>query len=166
MDITSFLDSIRLTPKVAGSVFLFSVVVFLLPRSLLNALAINELRDQYAPWLGVSVLLSGSVLIAHAVAPTARWVRNRFDYYRALRRGRRHLSDLTPSEREILKRYMDANTRSRSLSAEDGTVACLVADHILYRPTRFVRAGLSIEADYVLDTWAWKHLHKHPELID
>jgi len=105
-DFSKILDSIRITPVVAGSVLLFTSAVLFTPSQVLDSLSITTLRDQYAPWVGAAFLFSIAVLIAHCFKPTAMWLTNRFRYFSALHKGKNYLRTLTSSEKELLRQYL------------------------------------------------------------
>ena len=163
-DITKILASIRITPTVAGAVFLFTAGMLFLPDRALAWVSALPLRAQYGPWFGGALLLSLAVLIAYAVPPVYKFARDQVANWATVRRGRTYLASLTPAERTILRGFISKNTRTQQLSFEDGVVKGLQAVGVLIRASQIL-SGPSLHTAYNLQPWAWSWLKMHPELV-
>jgi hypothetical protein len=163
-DVTKVLATLRLTPVVAAAILFFCAGGLFLPDAVLAALGVLGLRQSYRGWLGAGLLFSVALLLAHAVGPVTRWVSGRCKYGVMIREGKKYLLHLTPSEKAILRPFLSANTRTQTLSVQDGVLRGLEDAHIIFRATGIL-VGPRLHTDYNIDSWAWDHLRRRPELL-
>jgi hypothetical protein len=83
----------------------------------------------------------------------------------ALRKSfEKHLHQLSPDEKALLKQFIDGNTKTKRLDLTHSTAMGLASRGILYRPVPQVTAyGL---VTYALQHWAWEYLKKNSNLLD
>lgn len=79
-----------------------------------------------------------------------------------------YFNHLTGREKEVLRSYIDAKTRTQRLRYDEGAVVELInADVLYYASNRAV--SIWTPGDYYtevnMNLWAWKYLNQHPELI-
>lgn len=83
---------------------------------------------------------------------------------RLKRRMGKRLHDLPGDEREVLRRYIDANARTIEFPFDNGTVHALMKARILFRSGKMWR-GPDRLLDFSIQPWAMEYLRKHPELL-
>jgi hypothetical protein len=162
MDVGQVMKEVRdsLTSRVLWA-FLFgcSALTLILPAKAAALLGIEDLRQQFRPWLGAAVLVSGVGLLV-SIGPAIGT---------ALRRRRQTqarlelLISLTPEEKAILARYILSNTKTQEFDPSNGMVKSLLATGILYVPSQHF--DLLEGMTFLIAPWAWDYLRKHPELL-
>ena len=78
------------------------------------------------------------------------------------------LSDLTVHEKKALQNYLQDENRAYTFGREGGAADVLVRDGVLHLSSRTPEPmyGQILVDLYFIEEDAWKHLHKHPELIE
>jgi hypothetical protein len=142
---------------VATSVLLFS------PKSLLSDIGLESFVREYRSWVGLVWLLSIALLLSHVLTPFAKFTR-RWGWEKiSIRHGRKHLQELTPSEKEILKRFIFGNTRSQYLNFQNGDVKLLEREHIIFMASN--TGNLIRGFAYNIQPWAWDYLKQNLHLL-
>lgn len=139
-----------------------AAIVLFLPSSMVEKLGLLKYRDEGKPYLGVVLL----VCIAIAIANGIGFGVSEYNHYRFLLAGKKRLHRLTIKEKQILRAYIEGQTRSVYLDVSSGTVNGLVAESIIYRSSQLSNpmAGLTAFA-YNIQPWAWDYLNDHRDLL-
>ena len=99
------------------------------PDPAINKLGLLKYRDEGKPYLGGVLLLCIAIIIANIIGFGGR----KYNDHRFLRTGKKRLHRLTIEEKQILRGYIEGQTRSMDLSLVDGVVNGLVHEGIIYR---------------------------------
>ena len=113
--------------------------------------------------LGVIWLASVALLVAHMGSSLFQTIRERVWWVLWFRAGRKRLRALTPAEKEILRGFIDCNSRTQPLDLRNGTVSGFEDENIIYKS-----APMSDSLEYFpfnIQPWAWRELKKHPEWL-
>jgi hypothetical protein len=132
------------------------------PNSIINKLGLLKYRDEGKPYLGGFLLLC----IAIAVINVIGWGVTKYDDYRFLHAGKKRLNRLTIEEKQVLRAYIEGQTRSIYLNVSSGVVNGLVQESIIYRSSSLSNpeAGRMAFA-YNIQPWAWDYLNDHRDLL-
>ena len=76
----------------------------------------------------------------------------------------KRLQKLTEDEKQILRYYVKENTRANSLRVENGVVAGLVADGIIYQST--IHGSIIDGVAHNVGDFVWDYLHVYPEVLN
>ncbi len=163
MDFTKLVDWIKLSPRHSLAVAIASGVLLFLGDGPLATLGLEQLRAKYRPWIGGIFLLSSVLLLSYPLAALGKRVSTWWRDSQFVRGGRQRLRQLTPWEKEILRRFVERETRTQTLNFKDGVVAGLVDDSIIYQSSNL--GTIHGNFAYNIQPWAWKELRKHPELL-
>lgn len=158
------LSVLKFAPHVFFGLAVASGIALFAGPSFTAALGIDPLLREDRVWVGVTFLVSVSVFVSatgahllHLLGPPLldRWNE---------RQWRKELGVLSPPEKQVLAEYLRENTTTRAQPISDGVVGGLVGKGILYRSSNVGHRGSS-SFDFNLQPWAWRHLRKHPELV-
>lgn len=170
--VTTFLTAIKQTTPVIllGVVIAASVGVFG-SDGLMASLGLAELRTQYRPYLGGTLVLASSVLIAQGLAAIGRLVPSYLEKRRKKRRAAEALAQmqdalhsLTPDEKAYLLPFAIEEQNTLYFQIEDGVAGGLVAKHILFRSSNIghMRSGFA----HNIQPWAREYLVGNRHLLE
>lgn len=135
-----------------------AAITLFTPDSIINQLGLLKLRNEGKPYLGVVLLLS----IAVAVASFIGWSVTKYNGYRLSGARKKRLHRLTIQEKQILRAYIEGQTRSLTLDITSGVVSGLVSESIIYRSSNLGRlSGFA----HNIQPWAWDYLNEHRDLL-
>lgn len=139
-----------------------AAIVLFSPNSIIDKLGLLKYRDEGKPYLGVALLLCIAIAIASGIGVGVR----KYNDYRFLLAGKKRLHRLTIEEKQILRGYIEGQTRTRYLDVNSGVVNGLAGESIIYRASSLSNpnAGLMAFA-YNIQPWAWAYLNDHRDLL-
>ena len=160
--LTKFFDLLKIPRPYIVALFVVDAVFLLVPKPFLESIGIIQYREKgksYFPLL----LLIVSVLTVAAIVEA---VTGKFDRYRFFRARQKRLNFLTPEEKQILRSYIEGETRTLYLSIQSGVVKGLVHEDIIYRSSNVNSAEYGFLAfAYNIQSWAWDYLNEHRDLL-
>ena len=74
------------------------------------------------------------------------------------------LENLSKDEKELLREFMDNDTKTRSFSLRDGVAMGLKSYNVLYISSNYTR-GLKLMFPFNIQPWAWEMLKKNPKYL-
>lgn len=164
-DLGSFADWIRgLGTRQFVAVALVTGVVLFAPEGWLEVLGLSNLRGEYLPWFGGIFLLSASLALVNVFTELWGWGYGKFRERKIKQAGRERLHDLTPREKEILRGYIQNETRSLKIRVTNKTIHSLVQSGIIHQASKI--GTLQGGHPFNIRKWAWEYLHDHPELLE
>lgn len=154
------LAAAKLPPKVMIPVCMLCATVVFCPAPLLQQLGLGKLEAQYRPWFGFGFLGSALILLTHWFFSIKSTIVN-IMYER--HKARKRLHHLTFEERIILQKYLYHGRRTINFGIDNGVVASLVVNGILFQSSGFG----SIVGGFAFDISddVFQYLQKHPELL-
>jgi hypothetical protein len=163
MDIGRLVEWIKLSPRHLVPLSLFTGFILFAPERWLAVFGIVGLVSDYRPWFGATFLLSMALLISAALTMLYGWAKAKREERAFLRSRRERLHHLSEPEKEILRCYIEDQTRTQYLPMSDGVVGGLVVERILFRASSL---GQSFDYfAYNIQPWAWDYLNKHRKLL-
>ena len=165
IDPTKWVEYLKLQPKYILPVFLVCLFVLYAPDSILNILGLDKVLDEYRILPGILFILSFSVLLVHLLLQAYTRIQTQVRLRRETRQRRRALTSLSPAEKALLRQYMEMETKTMSLSIQDGVARGLEAVGILDRVSQLA-LGHSFSTPFNLQPWVWDELRENPELLD
>ncbi|MCL4559869.1 MAG: superinfection exclusion B family protein [Chloroflexi bacterium] len=140
-----------------------------------KTLGLDTIQTQFRSYFGLGFLFFGALFFSFPAAEVFKWIYNwlkrRFDQYQKEKRYKEWFTHLTPSQKEILRSFIENETRTRSLDYRDGTVGELMNAGIVYLPTnisffeRYPRVDDGMYTDFNIQPWVFKYLKAHPEIL-
>lgn len=143
-----FFDFLKLAPKSSWTVFMVCAILLFSPASLQQILGTTSFVDNYRQWIGFVLIMSFSVWSTPILIKL-------FHRFQNNRNVKQRLKNLTEPEKQILRYYVELNTRSNRLRMDNGDVHALVKARILY----------SSRSGYIITDLAWDFIHKNPHLL-
>lgn len=164
MKFKDLLELITLPLKYLIALFLVLVILLFSPKDFMIKIGIVTLVNSYRTYIGLAFLLVMLLIFTHISDYILKILRSRYIYSSLVRKGKKRLRNLTDSEKEILRRFIEKGTKSVYLSMNNGNVASLCEDKIIYRSCGVSRSYLDFA--YNLNEWAWEYLNKNKWLLD
>lgn len=155
--INAVLEVVRLSWQIQLALFITAVVVVVCPGSWAAAVGVSELVLTIRPYCFVLGLLMSVLLTINLVELLSRYLIDERRYMRVLR-------ELSDDERELLRSYIEGNTKTQSLPISDGVAGGLVGIHVLYRASNVGHPG-GVSFPFNIQPWAWTRLKRSPELL-
>ena len=165
MEWAKILEAIRLKRVHLLALFFAASGIIFLPESIQTSIGLADFRLRYLPLLGATWLLSGATLVAHLVEPGLQLLGQNIKRWRALQTLKAKLSDLSPREKEILRQFLGADSKTVAFPIDDGAISALHAQGILFRSGQVSQSDL-LSFDFNIQPWAWTYLKANPQLID
>lgn len=164
VDWSKILDVFKLSPLHFLGVAIASGTLLFGRKSWHEVLGTDAFLTNYRTWIGLVFLGSVTIVSLHALSGLWRSVARVLKRRELRSDGEKRLQNLTPEEKEILRYYIEYNTRTQNLNIQDGIVQGLEHEVIIYRSSNM---GSMVDGfAYNIQPWAWEHLRKHPELLD
>jgi len=134
-------------------------IVLFSPDSVVNRLGMLKYRDEGKPYFGAILLLCVALTIASGIGAVGEKIND----YRLLRARKKRLHRLTAEEKQILRAYIERQTRSLNLDVMSGIVNGLEQETIIYRSSNLghLMSGFAFN----IQPWAWDYLNDHRDLV-
>jgi hypothetical protein len=154
-------------PKMYTAAFFGSLALVLAPPHYLAALGLTDFKREYGMAIGATLLVSGSLLLAHLLFALTRPFK-RFSAERRFNASiKQTLRELTDEEKEFLRGYIRDGENTLYASIYDGVANGLVAKNITYRASNLsVPGSPGLKFPFNLQPYARKFLGRTPELLD
>lgn len=156
------LEWLKTSPRYFFPVAVASAAILFLPEGFIKPLGLLSLRIESQAYLGAAFLFSSCVIVCDGFLRFVAWARGKYGKRVALRDAIRRLEKLTPKEQELLRLYLEEQTRTQKFNMESGVVAGLVQANILCPA---VRQASMYEFPFNIQPWAWDYLNAHPEVV-
>jgi len=163
MDLTRLFEWVRLPTKTLTAICVAAGILLFANENLLDTLALRELVESIRAYIGVVFLVSLALFVVNSAGAILKFVKPWFVQAYWIRQGKKRLQMLTPEEKEILRFYIDNQTRSQRLDIKSGTVNALQREKIIVRGSNL---GSFWGFDFIIQPWAWEHLNGNPHLLD
>ena len=157
-------------PRVALPLAIASMFFIVVPSTWLKWGALEHFRQSFLFEIGLCLLGSLSVLIAHGVFAVRRPILEAWKSFSNARRmameleaRQRSLSSLRPDERALLLPYVKDKKTTCTFEIDDGIARSLVGRRVLVpaSPT-----GDVLAFPFNMEPWAREYLEAHPELLE
>lgn len=162
-DLSRLVEWIKLSPRYLLPLLLFTGFVLFAPHTWLAIFGTVSLVSDYRPYFGVAFLLSATLILSAAIVAVYGWAQQKREEASLLRDRRRRLHHLSEPEKEILRGYIEGQTRTQYLSMHDGVVGGLQTERVLFRAAVLSRGWDSFA--YNIQPWAWDYLNENPKLL-
>jgi hypothetical protein len=163
--VSGFLVAVRQTsPRVFLAVAIATGIILFSSPEFATTLGMVKIRAEYRSQLGITFLVSLSVVAVAALYAGVGWIKAAYKTYKVTKRRTRSLEELTPDEKGYLAPYVLDHVNTQLFQIEDGIAAGLAAKNIIYRPSNIfdMVEGFS----YNIQPWAKKRLTKRPHLLE
>lgn len=157
---------IQQTTKVWLGLFLASGFLWLLPKLVIVGDAADKSNSYFGAAVKVIFILSASMLLSDLVFFVRDYIRDR----NAKNSKFEVLKRLTPPERQLMRRYLEAETKSMGQDPRDPIVILFISRKWLSQPMNFVGVHMGVGGEpflppHVLADWIYDHIKDNPELI-
>lgn len=162
MDLSKYLEAIKLSPKYLVPFVIVSGFLLFARPDILEIFGLAELSAKYRPYIGGIFLLTAALVLSHWMISLYQWLAKRRLWSRRIKAAKKTLHNLTGEEKEILRAYIGGNTRTQYLQLESGVASGLELEYIIFRSSNI---GNLDGWAYNIQPWAWDYLNKHRELL-
>jgi hypothetical protein len=163
MDLTRFLEFLKLRPETLLGILLGTGVLVLLPESSLTKLGLLAFVSQFRGWLGGAFVLSSALLLGNGLSAVLRQGGRWISEIKESKARQKSFQYLSPPEKALLAKYVNDNTTTHYFDISDGIANGLEAKGFIYRASN-VGAHYKTFA-FNIQYWAWKCLHDNPRLV-
>lgn len=129
--LSKIVDLAKVPTKFIGSVAVVCAIVFLLPASALERVALLQVREDFGQYFGLGLLISSSVLLIELGIWVYRIVRAHYAGRRLKQHIREYLKGLDVSEKAVLREFFLASARTIKLPIEQPAVSSLMNADVL-----------------------------------
>jgi hypothetical protein len=162
MDLSKFLEWLKLSPRYLVPIAIVTAILLFSPTPFLEKLGLSLFVIQFRAYLSIVFLLSSVLILANWVLSLFEWLRKQIEGRKRANEYYKRLESLSDEEKDLLRGYIDGNTKTQYFSVSDGVVNGLEALKIIYRSST---VGYLNNWSYNINPWVWNHLHDHPELL-
>lgn len=152
----------KITPRLAGAIFVFSTSLLVMPKWLASILSVDTFRNNRRDAIGLAFLLSFAFLVVEFIIYLERKLKQRrlkYAQYSIFR-------NLTKEEKEMLSRYVILEEATLAMPMADGVKGGLEAKGIIYRSSPIGFCAPEVMFSYNIQPWALEYLRKHKDLLD
>jgi hypothetical protein len=160
---SSWLDWIKLPTKTLAALCIVCGILIFSGEGALDNFGLKTFVKEYRAYLGVGFLVTLALTVVNSLAAVWKFIYPWIAEAYWIRLGRKRLRSLNPTEKEILRYYIQNQTRSQTLPIQDGTVNALQKEKIIIRGSSL---GSLHGFDFIIQPWAWEYLNEHSELLD
>ena len=162
MDLWSkLIELLRVAPQYFLAFVIASAAFVFLPAQYAQAMGLSEFQAAYRAYGAIILIASTSIVLAYGLGEVRGWIGQTVRSHKEAKQRTNGLHALTPGEGNLLKKYIQADTRSLWLDGYDGDVLALVQADVLYRPAPESGA----RGAFNIREWARQYLREHPEAI-
>ncbi len=150
------------SPSQTAIVFVASIGFLLLPHSWAHRSGIDELQ-RYRGWVAVAAFVSGAALLVALTTRLWDFLSDARDKRHAIKERVKYLRTLSPGEKFIVAKYINADTETQYLPVEDGNVGALLGKGIIYRASdvgRFTTFAFNVQP------WVKEYLAEHGDVLN
>ena len=164
MDPSQALGWLKLPQRVLWALLLITGLVLWGPQWFVGGLGLDQFIETYRMYLGVVFLLFLAATLPTPIQWVASkaWARLQEQRHKKTRLARLH--DLSDDEKEVLRHYLQNNTRTHTLDCTDGVATALEHARIIYRASNLSQGYTDFA--YNIQQWAHDYLREHPEVLD
>jgi hypothetical protein len=160
----NLVEAIKLSPRYLLPICLLSAFLVFAPPQVLSIFGLGDIVSRYRPWFGLAFLLSAALLASSATIAFRQRLKERRLGKNVLRYQRYRLHHLTEGEKQILRGFIEGQTRTQQLPIWDGRMRQFEIEQIIFRASELSQHPGTHFA-YNIEPWAWDYLNKHPELL-
>ena len=170
--VSGFLSALKGTsPVIFLGVAIASGLILFGTDGFVSNLGLAEFRDQNKGYIGVSFVLSVSIVFAQAIANGGKMLLKFVERWRkkkvraaTLEQRQNTLHKLTADEKAYLKPYVFGDENTQYFLIEDGIAGGLKAKDIIYMSSQ---VGSMLEGwAYNIQPWAKQYLEENPHLLE
>lgn len=173
MGLKNFLGSItdwsKIPPRISFTLTVICSAFLFVGSDFFKTLGLDDIQTQYRTYFGLGFVVFGSLFISFPIAAGMKWFYNwqkdKYIQHKRKKLVKEWFTHLTPAQKEILRTFIEKNTRTLSLDYKDGVVNELMNAGIIYLPTAISIFDDEMYTDYNIQAWVFKYLNEHPELL-
>lgn len=163
MDLTRFLELLKLRPETLLGILLGTGVLVFMPESVLTKLGLLAFVSTFRGWFGGAFVLSTALLLGNGLSAALRQVGIYMSEIKESKTRRESFKYLSPPEKALLATYFVDKTTTQYFDISDGIANGLQAKGFIYIASN-VGAHYKSFA-FNIQPWAWKCLQDNPSLL-
>ncbi len=165
MDISKYIDWVKLSPKHLTSILIATSLILFGPLDLLKKIGLDKILDDFKLWVGLIWIDSLSLLMVYPIEYLIKLGRKKFMLFVLIESRKKRMNSLTPKEKDILRSYLENDSRTQAFPIQDGAVIELCNESILSRVSDIGYTG-SYLFPFNIEPWAWNYLKNNSDLLD
>ena len=156
--INAVLDLVRVSWQIQLGLFCTALIVVVLPAAWTEWIGVAKLMSSLRPICFVTTMLTSVMLIINGADRLVGHLTTERNFMGVLR-------NLSADERQVLRGYLESDSKTQYLDIRDGVAGGLLAAGVIYRSTN-VATPNSFAFGYNIQPWAWGRLKKYPQLLE
>jgi len=159
----TILEVLKLAPRYLIALAISAGLFLFVPDKWLKVVDIYDFAHNYRPWFAITFVFSCVLLVIDWSIKINARIKHSKATAEASNRRLQRLHRLTEAEKQILRFYIQNNTRTNVLRIDDGVVNGLVTARIIFPAAN---VGNIIEGlAHNISDFAWDYLQKHQHLL-
>lgn len=163
-----FSGLVKILSKISVKIILVTaslISIFLLsaPESILAFFGVESLRNSHKATIGLTFLISSTVVILIALISAWNWAWDSFRSWQAFsgKDARRRLDAIGDWNRSLIRQLYEAPTHSQKLPLQNANVQALLSENVIAHSP----LGDVLGFDCVLQPWVVQYLDKHKNYL-
>lgn len=159
----SIIDFLKLQPRYLLPIIIGCSTILFIPEQYARLFGLAETREIYRHWIGLALIISGSIFII-AIATNILNLTRKFFAKKAYKSKLiKKLKNLTEDEKKILRYYFAKETKINVLRQHDGNVSLLEQSNVIHRASK--TGSILSGFPFAIDEIALKYLIKNYNLL-
>jgi len=129
--IKNIIEAAKLPTKFILCIFAVSIALIFLPENLLISSHLKEFADKYGIYIGITALVSGSLLFTEAVIYIWNLIRNTVNKRKIDKMALERIKNLDPAEKAVLREFFLQGRNTIKLPMDHPVIAGLLHNGIL-----------------------------------
>jgi hypothetical protein len=158
------LELLKLAPRYLAAIAAAAGFLLFGSDELLKRLGVANFAQHQREWIGLCLLVASALLLMDGGVAVVRGVRDFMRHREFVKRRTQRLHALTEEEKQILRYYVAAQTKTNVLRLDDGVVQGLVSAGVIHRAATM---GNFLEGlAHNIDDSVWQYLNEHHTILN
>jgi hypothetical protein len=157
------LEFLKLAPRYLVTMAIVAGFLLFANAPILQSIGVLDFEKRNRQWIGIIFILSTTLFLVDRSIPVVHFIRYRITLHNVRKGVLKRLHSLTEDEKQILRFYIQLQTKANVLRLDDGVVKGLEGHGIIWRSSS---VGNMMEGfAYNIGEVAWEYLNEHKELL-
>ena len=161
------LNFLKSSPIIIVSIFISSACILFLPINFIEKIYLLNFKNEYGTYLGVTLILSGSILLVISIIKIGKFLWNKYQTKRFHKAQFKYLLELDDAKTKIIKNFIRNKNHTLLMQMNNGLVVELESLRLISKagdlfPTDIYDGGFVIP--YYLRSWVIKLINKEETL--
>lgn len=162
-----FIQLLKLPPSVISAVSLWAGLILFLPEPILNKLGLNDIPGTWITILGITFIISTSIIAIYIIIMLFKSIRNKIYFVRFKLKFPKMMKNLMIEEKKIATLLLRSENLTSRLPNNNGIILRLQGKGVIQlTATNSISFGGDIRIPYTLTPIAERYLRRHREAYE